>query len=463
MYRKIVIFGRFSRAAKKLMKSGARISLFSSCLFFAFASAAIGQSIPATTVPATTIGATVANIIVSTLLQPDCRIPGFTPQSCQNVIQTQAQVDAFAGVTAYDRSLIISGQGNLDFSPFNSLVEISGSLSFLYGAQSSVVGFNNLERVGFGVEFLNNSGLTSVNGFNSLTHLATFGTNDQTNRSATLTFFQNPNLLQVSGFQNLGFANKINFSGNNTLETIPTFNGLVDVAELDFIDNPALEQISGFINLEEIGGTASSGFTVENNAQLSTVSGFGALTNAASINIDNNQQLDTISGFGSLDIVDRFLWIRFLPSLSELPNFSNLSRVDSLILRGLGSLSQIPGFPDLVTARSIRLNALGLAQNIAGFNGLITVRSLTISDNPVLTTMAGFTNLGEVGDAIPGSLDIVSNPMLESASGFPNLAPAGVNGTVNIYYNDLLDCPGLFGGLEPIDYSTGNAVNCETD
>lgn len=412
---------------------------------------------------ATTVGTVVSGIISAFLLE-GCNIPSFTDEQCAEVVQTQAQANQYASVTRIEGSLFISGIGDLDFSPFDSLQEITGQLVIIYGKQSSVIGFNNLQNVGFGINIANNPSLTTVGGFDALTGFS--------EPSGSLDVADNPRLTQLSGFNGLRSTDRLDILRNPQLQTISRFNALRTVDwTLNILDNPSLSAVRGFNNLRNVGdntNTAPFGsIGIRDNAGLTVINGFRALeTVETGISVRNNPQLSTFAGFDVLQS-SRSLLFEDL-NVSSIPPFAQLQTIAlGLTLNNLPSLTQVPTFQSLTSVSSISLRSLDSIEEISGFNNILAIPFwLNIGSNQNLETISGFSTLQDIGR--PGitfipTFEIRLNNNLNLITGFDNLTAADIIGQVYVERNPRLNCPLYLSAMEPMDFSEGNAINCDVE
>ena len=244
---------------------------------------------------------------------------------------TQADIDALAGVTEITGDLHIERLGfDPDFSPFDDLKAIGGSVRILINPSlTSIGGFNSLESVGqndecFGqcpFEITRNSAVTSIEGFNNL---KTVG--------GLFTLSSLGALTSIGGFDSLETVRwNFEISNANALTSIGGFNSLASVGR-DFIisENNDLASIEGFNNLKTLGHEADpedpAGLIIEDNPSLTSIGGFDSLETVRVFAIARNDALPSIGGFDSLASVERF-HIDGNASLTSIGGFDGLETV----------------------------------------------------------------------------------------------------------------------------------------
>ena len=251
--------------------------------------------------------------IISLLLNEQC--PSVIPTTTITLntpLSTQDDLDLLTGVTRIEGDLIFdTSQTTLDFSPLDSLIEVTGGITFDNQPLANIQGFNCLNTVGGELIFLDNNALINIDGFNALTNLDQEivisnnsaltnipDFNSLTNLGGRLVITANIELAEFSGFGSLTLVGtNININSNSLLASIPEFNSVTTVG--------------GLIN-------------INNNNLLSVFSGFNALTNIGAISITNNSSLLDISAFSSLSDVQATLTIAINPSLLDISGFNIL-------------------------------------------------------------------------------------------------------------------------------------------
>jgi hypothetical protein len=277
---------------------------------------------------------------------------------------TNAQLARFHGCTKINGELRIEGFiGQPDFSIFDSLAEITGSILIKNNPDlETISGFDNLLTVGkVGSDISNfsisdNPGLTSISGFSSLTTI--IGILRIENNNALETMAEECfSSLQMMNKEESGVNADLIIRSNAVLETIPEFNNLTTIeGSLTIEDNAALKTITGFRSLQE--GLES--LLIKNNAALETLPEFPSLQNIAfNLEISGNAVLTAVSGF------------------------TGLTEVSDLIIQNNAALKTITGFTDLTT--------IGREFSIANNGG-----NLTPINNNVVTTVSGFTSLTKI-------------------------------------------------------------------
>ena len=235
--------------------------------------------------------------IISFLLSDDDQCPVVSLETTQfinnTLITTQAELNALQGVTRIEGDLEFSTlDASLDFSPLDSLVELTGNLNFVTPSITTISGFGCLSTVGLNLDIFSNDALTSILGFNSLTSIG----ND-------LNITANDALTSISGFNSLpSIGDDLNITSNDALTSIPEFNSLTSIGDfLGITSNNALTSIPEFNSLTSIG----CDLNINTSDALTSILGFNSLTSIGDdLEILSNNALTSIEGFGILKSED---------------------------------------------------------------------------------------------------------------------------------------------------------------
>lgn len=246
-------------------------------------------------------------------------------------LSSQEEVDDFGNGAYYEINGNFKLENNpddseaniTDLTPLNSIVIISGALTFSYLENlSGINGFNNLSHIGMDLTIvsshsrsgplhvdglaklqdiggnlvLNGSNLTNLDGFSSLKEI-----------KGNAEFFFNYNLISIEGLQNLEIIegvdgirmlNNINLENLNGLEKLTsiealelTENGIKEIDGLTGLEtilgwlyinnNPFLENLNGLVNLTVLGADSSAPIPlgIHYNASLVDFCGLQTLFN----------------------------------------------------------------------------------------------------------------------------------------------------------------------------------------
>ena len=314
-------------------------------------------------------------------------------------ISSQTQLNALENVSKIDGQLIIddSGVTPLNFSSLDSLVEITGNLTFNTQVTTNIKGFNCLMSIG--------DSLPPFQG--------------------SLNINSNLSLTNIDGFSALRFiGGSINITNNNALISITDFNSLNNIGEsLNISNNDALTNIPNFVSLASIGRD----LLITNNDSLNNISG---LTNLISIDrnlvITNNNSLSNISGFQALDSLNGNLQIENNDALIDNPELSGLTNLGGSLVLENNNAANSPLFPNLISIGTdliIRNNDNDSLAAIPEFSSLTTIgRDLIISDN-LFEDLPSFSQLNSIGR----TLTINANNELENIPAFNALTNVGLN------------------------------------
>ena len=144
-----------------------------------------------------------------------------------------------------------------------------------------------------------------------------------------------------------------------------------------------METITGFAELDSVGGF----FNFQNNAALTAVPVFDALTTAGGIGISINTALTALPTFSKI---------------TSIVNFNILSNPELTAISGFNALTSITN--DLIITDNAKL------ETIAGFDVLESVgRNFTISANPTLSSCCAFSPIANDDLTIGGTTTISRN------------------------------------------------------
>ena len=284
-----------------------------------------------------------------------------------------------------------------------------------------------------------------------------------------LTIQNNANLQTISGFEllesvggdvDIGILGTPNV-GNSALTTLPDFSTLATIGgTLRFVLNPNLDALPLFVALTSVGG-----ISIVNNAALTHVLGFAALTSiTGELTVQDNAALygccdllrfvnntvqpsgtTTISGNASgcsstTAITDACITSLSIAAAADVPsNVSSLLRISGNLTIS-GDVVTFPDFAALEEVEGdIRINNIttgDLSDLTDIFPSLDSVRGdLLIYDNNILETITGFAELDSIGGdlSLGGSpvsdrpIPLDGNLLLEAIPSFDALKRVGGN------------------------------------
>ena len=275
--------------------------------------------------------------IISFLLSDDDQCPVVSPVTTRAIstpITTQGQLNALQGVTRLEGDLEFNTlDASLDFSPLDSLVELTGNLNFVTPSITTISGFGCLSTVGLNLDIFSNDALTSILGFNSLTSIGGFLSINSNDALTSIPEFNS--LTSIGGF--------LNITSNEALTSIPEFNSLTSIGDnLFIITNDALTSILGFNSLTSIGNDLN----ITANDALTSISGFNSLPSIGDdLNITSNDALTSIPEFNSLTSIGGDLNINTSDALTSILGFNSLTSIgDDLEILSNNALTSIEGF-----------------------------------------------------------------------------------------------------------------------
>jgi len=316
--------------------------------------------------------------IVSFLLSEESQCPsidsGITVSG--QSITGQSDIDNLVGVTRIDGNLDLINinvvDDVLDFSPLDSLVEITGDLNFNETNLVNISGFNCLNTVGQNFAFGPTNGFLINNG--------------------------NFNLNSISGFQMLeSVGGDFNIALNLSLTIIPEFESLQSIGGRFTIDqNLSLNRIPEFTSLQNIG----TDFTIAEN-DITSASGFPLLESVGqNFFIFGNQRVTSISQFPSLESISGEFFIFNNSSLTSVSGFPELEQINgSFVFQNNSDNVELDGFMSLSdVGGDINLDD-GVSVDCSGQNATsILCQNITEPplECPVVTSETTFSGFGGV-------------------------------------------------------------------
>ena len=326
---------------------------------------------------------------------------GYSNCSGTLVLSSQAEVDAFGPCTIFDGNILITGNSVTDFSAFDGLEEITGTLTFAdIDNLFQLTGFNQLHTIGGSLNITSNSDLNSINAFSGLESVG-----DE------LSFFTNPDLIDIQGFDNLQSAHTLLIENSIELINIDAFSNLSSLQRIEFSFNPSLQNVDGLSNipssvefikllelysLENINGlsqitTVSSHYLIRENTVLESLDPLSNLTSVGgNLSIELNHLVTNLDALSNLETVGDELFINYNGGLLNLDGLTNLQSVGSgLLLKDNPSLSDCCGLYPLLSSNGVS-GIINISNNPSACSSeseiLSTCAPTSCSGNIVLTT-----------------------------------------------------------------------------
>ncbi len=253
------------------------------------------------------------------------------------------------------------------------------------------------------------------------------------------------NLLEINGMDSLNYTEGITIHHNNILESVDSFNALDSVMGVFGITGDGLETIAGFENLKVVGGGfviealvdstdlvdfdqlnyVGGLFRIEGDYFTENFNGFESLQYiGGDFQIFNVVNITAISGFTSLDSIGGSIEITFLNSITELPIFQNVKKVNNdIIISDNDNLMSLPEFNSLVSVGgNLEVEFNELLVNLDNLDSLeIISNDLIVTNNASLENIDGLASLQRVENNI--NLEDLNN--LISIEGFGSLIYIG--------------------------------------
>lgn len=399
-------------------------------------------------------------------------------KSITNAITTQDELNSLQYYDVIYGDLIVENFSvEIDFSVLNDLTEISGSFIIVNNSFTHIGDFPLLTTIRGNFDINNNSNLSNIVGFTSLTHCR--GINISHNPSmvyipnfSSLTTIDNVfSIHHMSGLSNVSaeyesFVNSsaggIVISNNDNLLIVDGFKYLVEIEYVNIMSNFKLLRVNGFDNLN-LNGTHVFFTNNKPNADYSdskiTPSSIDNLTKYYSQGIssifNNQNELNVLINCN--DIIGDLI----IRDFSGQPDFSVLNKITNILgdfivienmfeeINGFSSLTTIKGKLDIYNNSNLKhiygfnnLSTIGGDFNVhkidklysfSGFNCLKNIGgNLDISNNSKLYSISGFNNV----NFIEGNCGIKNNSKLHSLEGFQQLCRIG--GSLNVLNNEKL-------------------------
>lgn len=244
----------------------------------------------------------------------------------------------------------------------------------------------------------------------------------------------NPQLLGLSGLEQLNIAERVELRNNQTLVDLSALEGVEQLEQLRIENHPALTTMPKFTTLTVMDALHLNGATT-----LTAIDDLGSLEAIAHITlgdpdlvvVDDVPVLADLSGFSGLSDVTNVhaIHLRNHVSLSPLAGTSGVNwTIEDSVIGGLDGMAGTDG-----VANGIRLIAVETATNdLSGLQGLSTVNGSVWIDSTTLQTLEGLGGLVEVS----GSLWVEANDDLTSITSVYGLEVLG--NTLRILDNPLL-------------------------
>lgn len=304
-----------------------------------------------------------------------------------------------------------------DIDGLDGLVEIGERLTISVRGVTAISGLGSLEAVGRGLSL----SYASIERFDALNALTTV--------RGTVSFFENPGLVELGGFDAVRFIDgHLSFERNDLLRDVTGFASLERIGcGIAAHDNPVLlaSKVQTLANRVEVRpcreGVLACNLRVHTVEQAQSLS--ACETALGWIRVEQSDLVD-LSGFENLRDVGNLLSIFDNPRLVSLRGLEGLRTVrgslgtrTNPVLRSTEALAGLEQVAQLYIEDNQALNMLG------GFDALDRVCQITIRDNPALGTISGFDALLDAPHLL-----IEDNVSLRSIYGFSSLSsPVATN------------------------------------
>ncbi len=279
---------------------------------------------------------------------------------------------------------------------------------------------------------------------------------------------------------NVELVNGLTISGDDISDLTPLSSITTIQGGLTIVNNTILESLEGLGSLSEV-----DTFEIVQNNQLVNFDGLADTINTNSLIVDGNASLQDLIGFPSLDSGLTSLTINNNAQLNSLTGLEVLSILSDLTISNNESLVNLQGLQNLETIEiAFSINNNENIQNLTGLenltsNEIVEIVVLEIFQNNSLMDISGLNNFNN--NAIV-SLYIYENPLLSVCSNLAvcNFLNSNIDGDIIIENNavgcntpeEVLDScgfefnkiSGTIGydfnndGCDESDYDTGNVL-----
>lgn len=302
-------------------------------------------------------------------------------------LTTQAEVDAFAAKNycTVDGDIIIGTTIGLDKSDvfnlvgLNNLAEVTGIITISYTKDLvSLDGLNNLKVVGNYIKIIGNDKLSGLTPLSSLRNIGA-------DNYGGIWVEENPNLVNLEGFEGVTFLSGLIISNNIALQNLQGLNNVKKINTLEVSYNNMLTSLNGFDKLEHCGNLNLYGTNLKSIEALHNLKKVNHLyfSNCGLTSLKGLENLKTILSVNLLGMND-------LTSLEGLENLNTVSYIWLYSNRNLTSIEALSGVSAVITdplwqtgihfSYNEKLKSLNGLQNITEFEGIIF-----INDNKALT------------------------------------------------------------------------------
>ena len=185
--------------------------------------------------------------------------------------------------------------------------------------------------------------LKTINGFNSLTKV-TYSCNLET---AAGSGYNGP-LTSIKGFKSLKTVGAVFNIGGSSLTDISGFANLESIGQDFRIVKTALTGVDGFAKLASAGLNENRAMNIQGNSKLTSLKGFAALANIASIYFTGNAALTSLDGLEKIKSIKYGIQIDTHPKLTNIDGLANvegattgISIIDNALLKSLCGITKL--------------------------------------------------------------------------------------------------------------------------
>ncbi|MEQ9569615.1 MAG: PKD domain-containing protein, partial [Longimicrobiales bacterium] len=353
------------------------------------------------------------------------------------MLESQAEVDAAAGVTEVRGQVMLRGSDIVDARPLSSLRRIDGRLWIERSGLQTLEGFESLSHVGEELQLIVNEDLVSIAALSSLTHLGGLRITGSPGLTGDLSVFGNVTNTEFSMLLIFGHP----FTSLGSLEGLPELRRVTGPVAVygDF-------DLSPLSSLEVVG----DGLQIILNALVSDLAELGSLTSIGNtLSLHGLDNLTTLTGLSSLASFDG-LKLGGLPRLGSLEGLPSLTRLENGLDLQSGSPPDLSALSSLTALGTLQIRdtpqtqldflsqlttvdgevAIRLNDRLTDLDALSSLESVgggfRIQGNAVLANLDGLSNLTSVqGSRFGFGLTITENPSLSDCSGIRRLIEAG--------------------------------------
>jgi hypothetical protein len=199
---------------------------------------------------------------------------------------------------------------------------------------------------------------------------------------------------------------------SETASTVPLFQNLNSAFGIDF--NLGAELEGDFVSFPQLRNLKE--LTLRLSMGGKSIQAFNGITQMLRVNLANLENVKTLDILRNLKVVDDYLWIYSLDTISNLDFLSALTRAGHLRIRLCDELQDLKALKNLTSVSIVELTTNPKLASLKGLEGIVFIEKLVLSGLGI-RDFTGLENLKEV----TFGLWVESNPELVSVKGLGGL------------------------------------------